>query len=144
MGVTANHKAKLSRNVTDGLSASYIADYMISHPESIVFNNKQDKDSERRLANNESLRSLYKYIQMLKKQKGQLGNQLHMIVYKSFPEIETYCKQGFPTWLLELLVRYPSAEKLLKAGESRLQKIRFVSEDKAEKIINKMTIGNSA
>ena len=144
-GVQANSEAMLSRNKTDGLSAEYIAEYMISHPEKIEFNNKQTLESRKEPANYDSMRSVYKYIRMLKKQKGQLTNQLHMIIYRSFPELVSYCKDGIPSWLLELLMKYPSPEKMIRAGKNKLKKIKYITDEKAEKIIIKAkeTIGKT-
>ena len=102
LGVNANSKADLKRNITDKISAQNVAEYMIAHPEKVSY---QEEDC---LA---GLRKQWGFIQMLTKQKTQLLNQLEPLVYTANPDLLTYCKDGVPEWVLKLLVRYPTANK---------------------------------
>jgi ERCC4-type nuclease len=128
-GVKHNAAAELHRNVTDALSSRYIAEYMISHPGKVDYNKQNDYYA--------AFRSLHKYILMLKKQNTQLINQLKMTLYSAFPEMMCFCKDGVPNWVLEVLKKYPSAESLAKAQAKTLAKIKSVTMEKAEKLIEK-------
>jgi hypothetical protein len=73
---------------------------------------------------------------MLLKQKTQLLNQLESNLYAANPEILAYCKNGVPKWVLSLLGRYPTATKLAKAKRSSLTLIPYVTQSKANALIN--------
>jgi len=128
-GVKHNAAAELNRNVTDALSSRYIAEYMISHPGKVDYNKQNDYYA--------AFRSLHKHILMLKKQNNQLINELKMLLYSAFPEMMRFCKQGVPYWVLEVLKKYPSAASLAKAQAKTLAKIKSVTMEKAEKLIEK-------
>lgn len=129
-GVKANREASLSKNVTDELSAKYIAEYLISHPDKVDFNKEK-------IDNYYSLRKQYAYIKLLTKQATQISNQLEKTLYGSFPEILYYCKNGIPVWVLKLLIKYPTAEKLGRATVKGVSKIKGITEEKAGKLIKK-------
>jgi len=129
-GVKSNREATLSRNVTDELSSKYIAEYMISQPEKVSFNQKS-------INNFDSLRRQYKYIKLLIKQSTQLSNQLGKLLYSAFPEILFYSKNGLPVWAMHLLTKYPTAEKLSRATVKVVGKIKNITPQKAEKLIGK-------
>lgn len=126
LGVKHNAEAELSRNVTDSLSAKYIAEYLICHPAKVDYTEQNGYYA--------SFRSLHKHILMLKKQNNQLVNELKMVLYSAFPEMMRYCKSGVPKWALELLTQYPTAAKLAKARVNTLAKINGVTLDRAEKL----------
>ncbi|GAH13713.1 unnamed protein product, partial [marine sediment metagenome] len=96
LGVNANSKADLKRNITDKISAQSVAEYMIAHPEKISY------EQQDHLA---SLRKQWGFINMLTKQSTQLFNQLEPLLYSANPELLTYCKNGVPGWVLKLLLR---------------------------------------
>ena len=129
-GVKSNREATLSRNVTDELSSKYIAEYMISHPEKVSFNQES-------INNFDSLRRQYKYIKLLLKQSTQLSNQLEKLLYSAFPEILYYSKNGLPVWAMQLLTKYPTAEKLSRATVKGISKIKNITSQKAQKLIEK-------
>ena len=105
LGVSANSKADLKRNITDKISAQNVAEYMIAHPEKVSY------EQQDHLA---SLRKQWSFIKMLTKQRTQLLNQLEPLLYSANPELLTYCKDGVPGWVLKLLKRYPTASKLAR------------------------------
>ena len=107
LGVNANGKADLKRNVTDKISAQNVVEYMIAHPEKISY---QHQDY---LA---SLRKQWGFIKILTKQSTQLFNQLEPLLYTANPELLAYCKDGVPGWALKLLTRYPTAFDLCLSG----------------------------
>ncbi len=129
-GVKSNREATLSRNVTDELSSKYIAEYMISHPGKISFNQES-------INNFDSLRRQYKYIKLLLKQSTQLSNQLEKLLYSANPEILYYSKNGIPVWAIQLLTKYPTAEKLSRATVKGVSKIKNITSKKAQKLIEK-------
>jgi transposase len=126
-GVHNNSKAGLERNITDPISAENVAKYMIAHPENVTYQ-QQDPLC--------SLRKQWSFIKMLLKQKTQLLNQLESNLYAANPEILGYCKNGVPKWVLSLLERYPTATKLAKAKRSSLTLIAYVTQSKANALIN--------
>src|SRR5690606_17269753 len=128
-GVKKSIEAGLNRNITDALSSRYIAEYMISHSEVITYD-IQDVEYA-------SYRSVQTHINLLKKQQTQLINQLKAILYFGFPELMRYCKYSVPSWVLEVLTRYPSVKKVAGLKSERLTKINHVDEDKAKAIIAK-------
>ena len=128
-GVKQNIHAGLNRNVTDALSARYIAEYIIAHPQVVTYD-KQDVEYS-------SFRSLHKHINLQKKQQTQLVNQLKAVLYSAFPELMRYCKSSVPVWVLEVLKKYPSVKHIAKLKPEQLSKINHVDIDKAQSLINK-------
>lgn len=126
LGVNANSKADLKRNVTDKISAQNVAEYMIAHPEKVTY------QQENQLT---GLRKQWGFIQMLTKQKTQLLNQLESVLYTANPDLLIYCKDSVPEWVLKLLARYPTAQKLSKAKISSVAKVPFISSDRAKELI---------
>jgi len=126
LGPRALHKASLERNSDDAISAKYIAEYLIAYPEKIAYNIDDPYVS---------LRKQWNLIQMYKKQKTQLLNQLSIHLYTSLPFVVKHCKQGVPNWLLLLLLKYPSASKLARAKQTAISKIRYISHSRAQKLI---------
>jgi transposase len=127
LGVNANSKADLKRNVTDKISAQNVAEYLIAHPEKVLY---QQQDY---LA---SLRKQWAFIKMLIKQNTQLLNQLESLLYSANPELLIYCKHGVPKWILELLTHYPIASKLSKAKVSSVARIPYISSVRAKELID--------
>jgi hypothetical protein len=72
---------------------------------------------------------------MLKKQSTQLLNQLHSLLYTANPELLSFCQDGVPAWMLELLLKYPTAAKLKRAHAKTVAKIPYVSLDRANELI---------
>jgi transposase len=126
LGVNANSKASLKRNITDKISAQNVAEYMIAHPEKVSY---QHHDH---LA---SLRKQWGFINMLTKQSTQLFNQLEPLLYSANPELLAYCKNGVPGWVLKLLLRYPTASDLSKARAVSVSRIPYISSARAQDLI---------
>ena len=125
-GVSHNSKADLKKNTTDKISAQNIAEYLVAHPEKVVYQ-KQD-----RLA---GLRKQWGFIKMLTKQCTQFLNQLNGLIYSANPELLSYCQNGVPGWVLKLLVKYPSAANLKNVHVKTLANIPYVSRQKAQQLI---------
>ncbi|MFO8009229.1 MAG: transposase [Dehalococcoidia bacterium] len=125
-GVSANSKADLRRITTDEISAQNVAEYLISHPEKVTY---QQQDY---LA---PLRKQWKFVNMLTKQSTQLLNQLNSLVYTSNPELLSYCKDEVPMWVLKLLSLYPTASELAEAQPKALAQIPYITTDRANQLI---------
>lgn len=126
LGVMHNSKADLKKNTTDKISAQNVAEYLIAHPEKVVY--QQDDQ----LA---GLRKQWGFIKMLTKQSTQFLNQLNGLLYTANPELLSYCQGGMPDWVLKLLLKYPSADSLKKAHVKTVAKIPYVSKQKAQQLI---------
>ena len=126
LGVSANSKADLKRNVTDKISAQNVAEYMIAHAEKVSY------QQQNHLA---SLRKQWGFIKMLTKQSTQLFNQLEPLIYSANPELLAYCKNGVPRWILKLLARYPTASKLSKAKVVSVARIPYISSARAQELV---------
>jgi transposase len=128
-GVKYNASAGLKRNVTDALSARYIAEYLISHPDKVEY-----KEQSSHYA---GFRSINTHIRLQLKQQTQLINQLKMNLYSAFPELVCYCKSSIPNWVLEVLTKYPTPCELKDAGLTKLCMINHVTPERAESLIKK-------
>lgn len=126
-------KASKDRTITDNVSAKNIAIYLLSYGNKVVYH--QDSVYADIF---ESGRSLYSLETMLNKQKTQLSNQLEKVIYQHFPEITYLFKHKTPVWVLRVLSKYPSAEKIRKAGLEKLMKIPGIGSSKATMLISKL------
>lgn len=133
-GVKSLGEARLTRTITDSVSAENIALYLIDHPGKVHYL----KPSQTSKAFSEG-RKHNSFIRMLKKQRNQLGNQLEKILYEQLSPLMCYCRHGQPVWLLLLLEKYPTAAIIKKAGVSKLSKINGISAGKATSLISKLT-----
>lgn len=122
-------KAEGSHQHTDTLSAYNIGYYLGRYHDNITY---QQPESYYR-----SFRSLDNHTQLLLRQRTQLINELKQLLYSSMPELLVYCRNGLPEWMLTLLQRYPSSQKLGRARAKTLAKIDQLTLEKAEKIIQK-------
>ena len=120
-------KAELHTNVTDSESARNIASYIRRYEDEVDYEQNDNLYC--------GFRSLHNHIQMQTKQKSQIINELKQLLYSSFPELQRYCKKSIPTWVLKLLIGYPTAQKLSKAKVEKLVKIPTVTKEKALKLI---------
>jgi len=125
-GVNYNSKATLKRIITDKESSKNVAEYMISHPEKVSYNNEDYYSSARKQ---------WTFIKMLTKQKVQLLNQLGSLLYIANPEVLRYCRSKINQWTLKMLRQYPTARHLSKAELSKLSKIPYIKEELAIALI---------
>lgn len=120
-------RAELHPNTTDALSAVNIARYMKRFEDRVDFC-EQDKTYS-------AYRSLHNHIALLTKQKSQIITELKQLLYGCFPELQRYCKQSIPGWVLELLSQYPSPAKLARAKPEKLARIGTITPAKATLLI---------
>lgn len=133
-GVKSLSEARLTRTITDSVSAENIALYLVDHPAKVHYLNPSQSAkaySEGRKHNS--------FIRMLKKQRNQLGNQLEKLIYEQLGPLMCYCRHGQPMWLLLMLQKYSSAAAVQKAGMAKLSKIKGISPARAKSIITKLT-----
>ena len=119
--------------VADSVSAENIALYLIDFREKIHFlapNLSSQAYSDGRRHNS--------LIRMLKKQRTQLSNQLEKLLYQEFSPLMCYCRHGFPSWLLLMLNKYSSVDKMQKAGIAKLISIKGITKDKAIALLKKV------
>ncbi len=127
LAVVHSSKADLKRNKTDKISAQSVAEYLIAHPEKVVYQQQNQLTG---------LQKQWGFIQMLTKQNTQLLNQLHSLLYTANPEILTFCQDGMPAWVLKLLLQYPTATNLKRAHAKTVAKIPYVSLNRAKQLID--------
>ena len=125
-------RALLNANKTDAESAKEIAGYLKRYTDQIDFAVRDNQYA--------SFRSLQNHLELVTKQKTQLINELKQILYSSFPELQRFCKQGIPGWVLELLMQYPSPEKLVRQKPLKLARIKGITEEKAKSLIEKAQV----
>ena len=128
VGTHHSSRASLTRVITDKKAAMNIAEYLINYKDKIIFK-KTDKFC--------SLRRHWKFVRLLTKQRTQLYNQLEGNLYNANPELLRYTKYGYPKWLLRTIMQYPTAKHLSKARVSALSSIPYLSEARAESLINR-------
>lgn len=133
-GVKAVTEASLTRTITDAVSAQNIALYLMLFPEKVEYGSGSTVNEGGAFADG---RQHNTYIKMLLKQKVQLNNQLEKLLYQNFSEILVYCRHGIPNFILKLLVEYPGALEVCKAGAEKLLLIKSISNEKAIAIIKK-------
>jgi len=125
-GVSHNSKADLKRNKTDKISAQSVAEYLVAHPEKVIYEQHDQMAS---------LRKQWGFIKMLTKQSTQFLNQLNSLLYTAHPELLRFCQDGVPAWALKLLIKYPTAEQVKKAHAKTLAKIPYVTMQRAQLLI---------
>ena len=124
--VKANSDASAKLNKTDPISAKDIAEYLITHPTKVTYDEDQDYTS---------LRRQWSFIKINIKQNTQLRNHLGSLLYESMPELLRFCRQGIPGWLLKVIKKYPTYQAISNAGAKQLSKFAYLSESKAHRII---------
>jgi transposase len=120
-------RAELQINTTDSESARNIASYIRRFSDQVDYRVKDTSYS--------AYRSLHNHLTLVTKQKSQIINELKRLLYITFPELQRYCKQSVPNWVLSLLIQYPSTIKLSKAKVEKLSKIKSISAEKALTLI---------
>lgn len=126
--VRSHAEAEGTRTITDGVSARYIATFLLAHPNKVRYQ-REDALSE--------LRDQWTFIEQLKKQRTALFNQLESLLYRAQPELMQFLSGETPAWLLKLLKRYPTAERLGRACPSTVAKIPYVTSGRAQGLVER-------
>lgn len=135
LSVKKYREAIKKRIVTDAVSAYVIAHYLGAFYQELNF--EQDIEFS-------AMRRQWNLIELLKKQKTQLSNQIGFLIYQSHPELVSYCKDGIPDWVLLLVQKYPTAAELARAKVKSFVKIPFVTLERATTLIAKAKNGVAA
>ncbi len=80
------------------------------------------------------LREVAGRLQAKVKQSTQAINRLHNLLARVFPELATLTEDVSAAWVLELLQRYPTAQRLGQARLATLQKIPYLAAELAEQV----------
>jgi transposase len=80
------------------------------------------------------LREIAGRLQAQVKETTQAVNRLHNLLARTFPELDTLIQDVATGWVLRLLDKYPSAQRIGRAHLDSLVKIPYFPADKAEAI----------
>jgi transposase len=80
------------------------------------------------------LRDVCGRLQTQVKQTTQAVNRLHNLLARAFPELATLTDDIAAAWVLRLLEKYPTAERIAGAHLASLEKIPYLSRDKAQAV----------
>jgi len=80
------------------------------------------------------LREVVGRLQAKVKQSTQAINRLHNLLARVFPELATMTEDLAAAWVLKLLDKYPSAERIAQARLQSLQKIPYLTPELAEQV----------
>jgi len=80
------------------------------------------------------LREVASRLQAGVKQTTQAINRLHNLLARAFPELATLNDDISTGWVLRLLDKYPTAERIAQARWSSLEKIPYLSSDSAKAV----------
>jgi transposase len=78
------------------------------------------------------LREVAGRLQAQVKQTTQAINRLHNLLARAFPELATLTDDISAGWVLRLLDKYPTAERIAQAHRDSLEKIPYLSPDQAQ------------
>jgi transposase len=117
--------AELHRAVTDAHAADGIARYLL---ERVRDRRVRDDAPPAAVAFYRSLRSAMH-------RRMQLDQQLHALLIQVHPELVQYARSGFTDWMIALLERYPTAERLARARPEGLAHLPFAARSRAESLI---------
>lgn len=127
-----NHKKALLKQITtDKESALVIAHYLIAFKKKIVYQCRPPMGQQ----DLEDAQNQFKFIQTLKKQGTQFRNKLHSLLYKAHPQLLPHCRDGMSDWLLRLVVKYPSSNRLAEASVEEVSKIKYLRTHKVPGLI---------
>lgn len=65
----------------------------------------------------------------------RLKNELHALLQRAHPELVQYVRGHMSQWVLKLLEKYPTPSKLIAAGPHEVAEIPYVSQAKAERLV---------
>src|SRR6266566_8287690 len=115
----------LHRNGNDALSAKGIAAYLRSGLR--LADVPYEPDLEGPL-------TLLRLVNNLLDRATQVQNELQSLLPAVHPDLVQFCRQGFPQWLLRLLVQTPTAEALGRADADTLARIPYLTRARAQRL----------
>lgn len=117
--------AELHRAVTDAHAADGIARYLL---ERVRDRRVRDDAPPAAVAFYRSLRSAMH-------RRMEVDQQLHALLIQVHPELVQFCRSGFADWIIDLLERYPTAERLARARPEGFAHLPFAARSRAAKLI---------
>lgn len=81
------------------------------------------------------LRDVVALLEASSKQRTRLVNQLHGLLARTFPELATITGNLSAKWVLALLLKYPTPQRIVAARFESLLKIPHIDPEKATKIV---------
>lgn len=126
-------KIECAKNIDDGVSAYLIANHIRKNygTGSLV-----PRRLEQSVVKDNGAKVLYKYIKQITKENVKTKNSLEKLLYMNMPELLALKKEKWSGWFLELLIKYPSKARMLKADIQGLTKIKHITEAKAKLILD--------
>jgi transposase len=119
------HRAHSPKRKSDSTESHAMARYaVVERPES----------SHGRPAAFAALRRVASRLEGQTKQSTRLINQLHETLSASFPELATIITDLSAGWVLQLLEKYPTNQRIAAARLSSLEKVPFIPNGMAEKL----------
>jgi transposase len=125
MSVKRHMSVDLHRAVTDASAAVGIARYLLD---------RMCDCSERDNAPSPAV-VLYRTLRSMIQRRVEIQQQIHALLSQVHPELVQYARSGFARWLIDLLERYPTAERLARAKVETVDAIPTVLRDRAEKLV---------
>lgn len=117
--------AELHRAVTDAHAADGIARYLL---ERVRDRRVRDDAPPAAVAFYRSLRSAMH-------RRMEVDQQLHALLIQVHPELAQFCRSGFADWIIDLLERYPTAERLSRARPDGFAHLPFAARSRAAELI---------
>jgi transposase len=117
---------ELHKNVTDAASARDLAAYLRSGMR------PQERPYEGRPA---GAVAYYRAVRSAIERSAELQNELKSLLPSTHPELVQYCRQGFRQWVLQVLTRYPTSQKLARARPETLARIPYLQLDRAQSLV---------
>lgn len=118
--------AELHRAVTDAHAAEGIARYLL---ERVRDRRVRDDAPPAAVAFYRSLRSAMH-------RRMEVDQQLHALLIQVHPELVQFCRSGFPDWIIALLERYPTAERLARARPDGFAHLPSAARSRASRLID--------
>jgi transposase len=84
-----------------------------------------------------ALRQVASRLQAVVRQRTRLINQLHQLLAVSFPELALLIKDISLGWVLELVLRYPTAKLLAGASADELGSIPYLPDDRIPELLER-------
>lgn len=81
-----------------------------------------------------ALREVASHLQSQVRQSTRLTNRLHNQLARVFPELAVVASSLSARWVLELLAKYPSAQKIARAQLRSLESVPYIPEGKAAEV----------
>ena len=83
----------------------------------------------------DGLKTLACKTQRMVERSVELKNELQALLQRAHPELVKYTHNNLPHWVLKLIAQYLTPDQVIEAGPGKLTEIPYVTEEKAEQIV---------